>query len=242
MAVYCVDHLRDIYKATSSTGSHKVGDGRWRRRWRPRMLWSLFAMAFGTFMWVLITAPSFRVAAIFLIHLTLCGVYAKLKPRMPYMKAIYVSLCVVFMALAAPEAYSPGLLGGLCWAELMRLVLLVFGVAFTVENLQDLRDVREDTEAGVVTLPSGLGESRAVQLLVASQVLCGLLHWGLVCLPALGSIPVLRPDYFAVHIICALMAGAALKWHKRWPRSVFQVAVEPLYTAPLFFAIAARIV
>lgn len=240
VAVYCIDHLRDIRKATASTGAHKVGDGRWGKTWRPLMLWSLFVVALTTFMWVLLTAPSVRVAATFFIHLVLCGVYAKLKSRMPYLKALYVSLCVLFMAFAAPEAYVPGLLGGLGWAALARLAVLVLGVAFTVENLQDLRDVSEDTEAGVVTLPSGLGEQRAVRLLVATQVLCGLAHWGLVCLSAPRAVAALRPDFIAVHVLCALMAGAALKWHRRWPRSVFQVAVEPLHTAPLLVALAAR--
>ena len=40
-------------------------------------------------------------------------------------------------------------------------LLLIFSVALTVEQLQDIRDVDEDLEAQVVTLASGLGLRRA---------------------------------------------------------------------------------
>merc|ERR1719498_1549414 len=91
-------------------------------------------------------APSGRHLPVFLtftVHLMLCVAYAKLKPRIPYLKALYVSICVAFMAVAAPAAYDPTLLAGFSTAGLMRLLVLILSVSFTIENLQDLRDIKE---------------------------------------------------------------------------------------------------
>lgn len=235
VAVYCLDHLRDIKKKKerSATAGWRAHDGPAGTDWNPVMLSLLFVVALCSFTWTLATAPSPLVAAIFFSHIISGIIYAKLKPYMPYMKAIYVSACVVFMALAAPAAYVPGLLASLGWRELTRLVLLILGVAFTVENLQDVRDIDEDRKANVVTLPSGLGRRWTVRLLVGVHVLCGLAQWSL-------ATTSLRPEFLAVHALCALMASAVLRWRRALPYSFFQVALEPLYVAPLFFCTIRR--
>jgi len=226
VAVYTLDHLRDIQKATSSTGANKSGGSSGLARHRKPLLRVLFASSLAGFCGSVAASRSGYVVATFVGHLALCVFYAKLKRKMPYLKAAYVSLCVVFMGIAAPAAYSPGLLGVLGAAALARLCLLLFCVAFTVEHLQDLRDVDEDREAGVVTLPSGLGPELAGRVLLAGQVMGLLLHLGLGAAARLS----LRPEMVAVHVACCL---CALGFRPGTPRSLFQVALEPLYAAPL---------
>mmetsp|Transcript_95116 Transcript_95116/g.268705 ORF Transcript_95116/g.268705 Transcript_95116/m.268705 type:complete len:425 (+) Transcript_95116:91-1365(+) len=224
LVVYTLDHLRDIRKSTPSTGRHKVGNAL-----RIRALKVLSLAGLMGFVASVAAAPAGRHAVVgltFGVHLVLCVAYGKLKPRMPYLKAAYVSLCVVFMSIAAPAAYEPGLLAGFSVAALMRLLLLIISISFTIENLQDLRDVREDREAGVVTLPSGLGAEWTARLLLTSQVSCVLLQ---VCLAISGLLP-LRPDMLAIHILCSV---CALGFSENTPRCLFQVILEPLYVSPL---------
>lgn len=59
-------------------------------------------------------------------------------------------------------------------------LLLIFSVALTVEQLQDLRDVREDLEAQVVTLPSGLGPRRARRMSGSAREKLGVQKGGAV--------------------------------------------------------------
>ncbi|OLQ12485.1 hypothetical protein AK812_SmicGene3600 [Symbiodinium microadriaticum] len=163
-------------------------------------------------------------------HVGLCAAYAKLKPHMPYCKAFYVSFCVLFMAIAAPCAYAPGLLSSLGRASLCQLLLLIFSVALTVEQLQDIRDVDEDLEAQVVTLPTGLGARRARQLLLTFQVVSLAVH---LLVMRLAHLP-LRPHFLGVHAACSVCAVA---FTQRTPRSLFQVLLEPLYAFPLFITL-----
>jgi len=145
-----------------------------------------------------------------------------------------VSLCVVYMAVAAPAAYAPGLLSAPGAASLARLLLLIFGISFTIENLQDVRDVREDTAAGVVTLPSGLGIKRTARVLLVLQALAATFHCGLTWAAALP----LRPELLLLYACCSL---CTVCFRENTRRSLFQVILEPLYVAPLAVA-AARVV
>lgn len=226
VAVYTLDHLRDLRKALDKKGAKGLSSTSGLKRHRRPILQALFGASLAGFFGSLAAARSGRVVATFVGHVALCACYAKLKPKMPYLKAAYVSLCVVFMALAAPAAYAPGLLGVLGTAALARLCLLVFCVAFTVEHLQDLRDVDEDQEMGVVTLPSGLGAKRAGHILRAVQAGGLLLH---VSIGAGAGLP-WRVDMLAVHVVCCL---CSLAFGPQTPRCLFQVALEPLYAAPL---------
>lgn len=223
IAVYTLDHLRDMRRL----GVNSVGRG------KPILLTALLLTSLAGFGGILLGSRSWRVAATFWGHLALCASYTKLKQRMPYMKAFYVSLCVVFLATAGPAAFFPSLLSGLSWALLGRLALLIFCVAFSVEHLQDLRDVQEDQEAGVVTWPSGLGEARARRWLLAVQGLCLMLHGALTWV---ASLPV-RLDFIGIYAVCGL---CAVSFSKRTPRSLFQVILEPLYAAPLIASVARR--
>lgn len=222
LAVYTLDHVRDGRMHDDDENTRKSGI----IRFRLAMLLVLCVSAMMGFLGCLFAARSARVVLSFLAHLALCVGYVKLKPRMPYMKAAYVSLLVVFLAFAAPTAYAPALLSGVGVSALLRMGAVIFCVAFTVENLQDLRDVVEDRKAGVVTLPSGLGRHQAGQLLLAVQVACALLH---VLSGALGRLP-LRPDMLVVYALCIL--GSRV-FGPKMPRSLFQVALEPLYATPL---------
>jgi len=149
-----------------------------------------------------------------------------MKPRMPYMKALYVSFCVVFMAIAAPAAYEPNLLSSFGWAAFFRMVLTIMSISFTVENLQDLRDIKEDRKSGVVTLPSGFGVAWTTKLLIATQITCCLMHFGL----SAASILPLRPDMLVVHFLSMLCVWG---FGEKTPRYLFQIVLEPLYISPL---------
>lgn len=219
VAVYSLDHLRDAEKA-ARRGEEACSPG------RKRMLKGLFAASLLGFVASVASMRSWRVTAAFAGHVGLCLVYAKLKRRMPYMKAAYVSLCVVFMAAAAPAAYAPGLLPAMGVFCLARLLLLVFGISFTIENLQDVRDIREDRANNVVTLPSGLGAKQTARIVIGLQALLALAQAGLVWA---GSLP-LRPEFFLLHGACGL---CALSFRESTRRSLFQLVLEPLYVAPL---------
>merc|ERR550532_1417457 len=130
------------------------------------------------------------------------------------------------MAVAAPAAYAPGILSSLGAPALCRLLVLVFCIAFTVENLQDLRDVGEDREAGVVTLPSALGPRAAALALLSAQLAGLLAHLGLSWAARLP----LRPEMLLVYLSCGLSAAC---FREGTMRSLFQVALEPLYVVPL---------
>lgn len=232
VAVYSLDHLRDIQKLgrdTKSRGEQR-GDASLSAvaatGFRRSLLRVLFAVALASFCGSLASARSWRVTATFMGHLALCIGYAGLKKKMPFFKAVYVSLCVVFMAIMGPAAYAPGLLKYMGASALWRLCGLIFCVAFTVEHLQDLRDVDEDREIGVVTLPSGLGVERAGALLVAVQTACVLLH---LLVGILAGLPP-RLDMLAVYALCCLCARS---FGTSTPRSLFQIALEPLYVTPL---------
>lgn len=231
IAVYTLDHLRDIEKAGRHQGANKRCAKRGLSRFRRRALRVLFAVSVATFSVSLASSRSARVLATFVGHLMLCVGYAKMKPNMPYMKAAYVSCCVVFLAVAAPWAYVPGVFEALRPAALLRLCMLIFCVAFTVEHLQDLRDVSEDQEAGVVTLPSGLGVERGTQLLLAVQLAAVLVH---LVLSNVAGLP-LRLDMLAVYAACA---ASGRFFVSQTPRSLFQVALEPLYVMPLAALVA----
>ncbi|CAE7255767.1 unnamed protein product [Symbiodinium natans] len=110
------------------------------------------------------------------------------------------------------------------------LLLLIFSVALTVEQLQDIRDVDEDLEAQVVTLPTGLGARRARRLLVTFQVVGMAAH---LLVMWLARLP-LRPHFLGVHAACSL---CALAFTQRTPRTLFQVVLEPLYALPLFMTL-----
>eukprot|EP00913_Durusdinium_trenchii_P011399 g10707.t1 len=268
VAVYTLDHLHDISKATKSTGAlRRIGFcdilpfpfGNWlsgetagehkmssagRFPHRVLLLRVLLAVSILALAGSLIAARSWMVSLTFLGHVLLCAAYAKLKPRMPYCKAFYVSTCVVFMAVAAPSAYAPALLGSLSGASLGQMtlgaengrrngsnsgempLLLIFSVALTVEQLQDLRDVDEDLEAQVVTLASGFGPRRARQLLLVFQAAALFLHLWLM---QWARLP-LRPHFLAVHVACSL---CSMGFSRQTPRSLFQVLLEPLYALPL---------
>jgi hypothetical protein len=225
LVVYTVDHLRDIRMTpVSSDFMRKAGTD---VRLRTLKALSIFGI-FGFFASVAAAPPS-RHHVVFLtfgVHLLLCVAYARLKPRMPYLKAAYVSLCVVFMAVAAPAAYDPSLLAGFSSVALLRLLLLIMSVSFTIENLQDLRDIKEDREAGVVTLPSGLGVEWTARLLTASQIGCIIFQF---CVASIAAVP-LRIDMLAIHILCIL---CALGFNESTPPCLFQVVLEPLYMSPV---------
>lgn len=225
VAVYTLDHLRDLSKSKAR------GDGAGVPRYRTRLLRALFTASLVGFVASVAAMRSWRVLAILSGHLALCFTYAKLKRRMPYMKAVYVSLCVVYMAAAAPAAYSPGLLAAPGAAALARLLLLIFGISFTIENLQDMRDIREDRAVGIVTLPSGLGVERTARVLLALQALAVVVHCGLAWAAALP----LRLDLLLLYACCGL---CTLYFQEHTPRSLFQVLLEPLYVAPLAVAAA----
>ncbi|CAL1129811.1 unnamed protein product [Cladocopium goreaui] len=226
IAVYTLDHLRDISKATKSTGEHKMifRQGCFHRR--LFLLRALLAVSILALASSLLAARSWIVSLTFIGHVLLCAAYAKLKPRMPYCKAFYVSICVVFMAVAAPCAYAPTLLSSLGGATFWQLLLLIFSVALTVEQLQDIRDVDEDLEAQVVTLASGLGQRRARQLLLLFQAASLSLH---ILIMQRAHLP-LRPHFLAVHVACGL---CSMGFTSETPRSLFQVLLEPLYALPL---------
>merc|ERR1711870_27260 len=137
----------------------------------------------------------------------------------------YVSFCVVFMAVAAPAAYNPDLLTGFSASALLRMIMVILSISFTIENLQDLRDIREDKEAGVVTLPSGLGAECTSKILLLSQVSCILSQFGMAAL----SILPLRLDMLLLHVLCMV---CAISFNETTPRYLFQVILEPLYVSP----------
>lgn len=224
IAVYTLDHLRDIRRASGESSA--VGHRRGLAARRPILLQVLLVAALAGFISTLLAYHSWRLACTFGGHLLLCAAYAKLKRKMPYMKALYVSLCVVYMAFAAPAAFVPGLLTFLTGAQFARLLLLIFCVAFTIEHLQDVRDVEEDRQAGVVTVPSGLGTKRARWVLLGVQAACfsaqSVISWA-------AGLP-LRPGFVAMYVVCCL---CAVTFSERTPRSFFQVLLEPLYGAPL---------
>mmetsp|Transcript_57360 Transcript_57360/g.134279 ORF Transcript_57360/g.134279 Transcript_57360/m.134279 type:complete len:391 (-) Transcript_57360:165-1337(-) len=228
IAVYTLDHLRDVSKGTS-VGAHKLSP-RSGLAVHRRRLQALFVASVLGLVCSLLAAKSWLVSLTFVGHVGLCAAYAKLKPRMPYCKAFYVSLCVVFMAVAAPCAYAPALLSSLGPASLSQLLLLIFSVALTVEQLQDIRDVDEDLEAQVVTLPIGLGLQKARRLLLAFQAATFAAH---VIVMRLAQLP-LRPNFLGVHAACGL---CALAFTANTPRTLFQVLLEPLYALPLLMTL-----
>jgi 4-hydroxybenzoate polyprenyltransferase len=226
LVVYTVDHLRDTRKA-AATGFVDHRKAKLAARLPVLKALSIFGM-FG-FMASVAAAPPDRQPTVFLtygIHLLLCISYARLKPRIPYLKAAYVSLCVVFMAVAAPAAYDPSLLMGFSPVALLRLVLLILSVSFTIENLQDLRDIKEDREAGVVTLPTGLGEEWTARVLTALQMGCIIFQFALAYLAALP----LRVDMLLIHVLCIL---CAVGFRENTRPYLFQVVLEPLYMSPI---------
>jgi len=225
LAVYTLDHKRDLQRLAPA----QVNSRRGLARHRGTTLTVLMFLGLFSFIGSVIAAGSWRVTATFGAHLLLCFSYAKLKPRLPYMKAAYVSICVMFMAIAAPAAYTPGLLSSLGIAAFLKIMSLIFCVSFTIENLQDLRDIDEDKKTGVVTIPSGLGAAMAVRVLLGVQGLCAVLHCGL---SYLGALP-LRPELLSVHVLCALSTLCVLWLGARAPLSFFKVVLEPLYAAPL---------
>lgn len=231
IAVYSADHLRDMSKAAASMDGGKLGSSSALPRRRAAMLRALLAASLAGFTLNVAAMRSWRVVAVFCVHVALCITYAKLKPRMPYLKAVFVSLCVVYMAVAAPAAYAPAVLQALGPAALSRLLLLVFCISFTIENLQDVRDIREDRKAGVVTIPSGLGSSRSAHVLLAVQAAGLAFHCGLTWTAALP----LRLDLILVHVCCSLCTAC---FREETPRSLFQLVLEPLYVAPLAAAAA----
>lgn len=228
VAVYSLDHLRDASKGATKIGVHKSPrSGMDLHRYRLRFLLAVSTLGLAA---SLVAGKSWLVSCTFLGHVGLCAAYAKLKPHMPYCKAFYVSFCVLFMAIAAPCAYAPGLLSSLGRASLCQLLLLIFSVALTVEQLQDIRDVDEDLEAQVVTLPTGLGARRARQLLLTFQAVSLAVH---LLVMRLAHLP-LRPHFLGVHAACSVCAVA---FTQRTPRSLFQVLLEPLYAFPLFITL-----
>jgi len=217
LVVYTLDHLRDLRRSQEASP------------WRMRLLKTCCFLGLAGFAAMVVAAPPGRhciVSLTYCLHLALCVVYAKLKPRMPYLKAAYVSLCVVFMAVAAPAAYDPALLSSFAPAALMRLVLVIMSVSFTVENLQDLRDIKEDREAGVVTIPSGLGVDWTKNFLLFSQFACVALQC---CLQMANVLP-LRADLLLIHALCGI---CAMSFKENSPPYMFQVILEPLYVSPL---------
>jgi len=238
VAVYTFDHWRDLKKeelrsrkvlALGNEYGIRRTPANGRRR-RMLMLRTLFLVSTAMFFGSLVNAGSWSVRATFMGHVALCFLYAKLKPKMPYLKAAYVSLCVVFMAAAAPSAYAPGLLTALGGVEVFRLCLLIFVLAFTVEHLQDFRDVREDREVGVITIPSGLGPERARRLLLLVQFMGAVLH------TAVGSVwnlP-LRLGMLMSYVSAGIVAAS---FGPRTPRCLFQVVLEPLYIVPLLLTV-----
>jgi len=224
VAVYTLDHLYDLRKARDSKEATKL---------RVGILGTLLVASLVGFFASIIACPSSRIVGTFSVHLLLCVAYAKLKPRMPYMKAVYVSLCVVFMAFAAPAAYMPGLLSSAGLGALTRMLILIFGVSFTVENLQDIRDVAEDRLRKVVTLPSGMGVPRTRSLLLALQATSVVLH---LVITRAAQLP-LRLDLLGIYGVCGLITMA---FDERTPRWRFQVVLEPLYVAPLLMSLIIR--
>lgn len=217
LVVYTLDHLRDLRRSQEASPC------------RMRLLKTCCVLGLAGFAAMVVAAPPgrhFIVSLTYCLHLALCVIYAKLKPRMPYLKAAYVSLCVVFMAVAAPAAYDPALLSSFAPAELIRLVLVIMSVSFTVENLQDLRDIKEDREAGVVTIPSGLGVDWTKNFLLFSQFVCVALQC---CLQMANVLP-LRADMLLIHALCGI---CAMSFKENTPPYMFQVILEPLYVSPL---------
>eukprot|EP00440_Ansanella_granifera_P031785 gb/GFBE01034495.1/.p1 GENE.gb/GFBE01034495.1/~~gb/GFBE01034495.1/.p1 ORF type:complete len:413 (+),score=64.75 gb/GFBE01034495.1/:1-1239(+) len=219
LVVYALDHLRDLKKSSSQEDSSG----------RVQLLKAMCLLGFVGFFASLAAAPVGRHLAVgltFGIHLVLCVIYAKVKPRMPYLKAAYVSLCVVFMAVAAPAAYDPSLLASFSSSALLRLVLVILSVSFTIENLQDLRDIKEDREAGVVTIPSGLGVDWTAKFLLLSQFVCVALQ----CCLSMANLLPLRADMLLIHALCGI---CAMSFKENTPPYLFQVILEPLYMSPL---------
>lgn len=219
LLVYTLDHLRDMRSA--SQGIRYKASG-------MNALKTLSLVGLAGFFACVGAAPAGRhltVLLTFSTHLLLCVGYAKMKPRMPYMKAAYVAFCVVFMAVAAPAAYDPSLLTGFSGTALLRMIMVIVSISFTIENLQDLRDIREDKEAGVVTLPSGLGAEWTARILMLSQIACLVFQFGMA---AMQTLP-LRLDMLLVHVVCML---CAMSFSETTPKYLFQVILEPLYVSP----------
>ncbi|CAE8646615.1 unnamed protein product [Polarella glacialis] len=262
VSVYTLDHLRDIRKATASTGSNKrpLNQGGLARH-RRTFLRVLLGAGLAGFVGSLLAARSWRVTLTFGGHILLCFAYAKLKKSMPYLKApvlcsaraatrsacglhqpvdedesfgwfpdthaqactqlsmetqqkhmhatqlainpeqntdtlggkaFYVSLCVLFMAVAAPSAYAPSLSTAKFGSSYLKVAagrseflfgfeecfcsfeLLLCWAMCSICNACIERHIETaihgdvpnrchvaQLQAGVVTLPSGLGPSNA---------------------------------------------------------------------------------
>ncbi|EKX48036.1 hypothetical protein GUITHDRAFT_106120 [Guillardia theta CCMP2712] len=89
--------------------------------------------------------------------------------ELPCSKAFFVAFSTSFMALFAPLAYanSRRLPAGPAWRESAQALTLVFLISFSVENLQDVRDLDSDRAAGTVTLALKLGVRRTKCLLTS---------------------------------------------------------------------------
>jgi 4-hydroxybenzoate polyprenyltransferase len=180
--------------------------------------------------WSLLSIGSWRVVAIFAGHLLAGVFYAKIKRRLSCFKAIFVTLCVVFMAAALPVACSAWTpvaeMGSVTAAGFARSLLLISCVSFTVEQLQDVRDISEDKKVGVETLASRCGAKEAIRWLRRYQLLCLVLHC---CTPYFTGLQ-LRADQIVVYGACIVFG---LSFHERTPPYLFQLALEPLYAVPL---------
>lgn len=106
----------------------------------------------------------------------------------PYFKSIFVSLCVTFMVVACPfvldrgattEQFVPGKLWkmGVQRQPLLfgQLCFTIFTMQITMENLQDMRDVKEDRRSGTKTLPVGMGLRQTKLLLLSCYVMVGII-------------------------------------------------------------------
>jgi len=223
-AIYSVDHLRDLRKVSAP-------------KWWSTMLRSVLIIALLGLGLSLAAIGSWRVVAVLAGHLSLCVCYAKVKRRLSFFKAPFVNLCVVFMAGALPVAcmMSEFALGRAPFtvAGMVQSLLPILCVSFTVEQLQDVRDIKEDARVGYTTLPSKFGSERAITSLLVFQMFCLALHCWITHAAALGW----RADLALVYASCMLIGRC---FNEHTPRWLFQVVLEPLYVVPLVASLMLR--
>uniref|UniRef100_A0A7S4PMC4 Uncharacterized protein n=2 Tax=Guillardia theta TaxID=55529 RepID=A0A7S4PMC4_GUITH len=172
LAVYSIDRYRDNLQCKDLRAQQLVERSK-----------RLFVVGSCCFTLLFLTAP-LGTKLVFLVHLSLGLLYAMRLPvlissrserttwrikELPCSKAFFVAFSTSFMALFAPLAYanSRRLPAGPAWRESAQALTLVFLISFSVENLQDVRDLDSDRAAGTVTLALKLGVRRTKCLLTS---------------------------------------------------------------------------
>ncbi len=207
-AVYNFDRIADDTQSEGQSTPERSATVQRTRWWMRLVIPALLLAAVGlaglhglrTLVWTL-TFPALGFAYV----LPLLPGKLRRPKDLPYFKGFYVAACWVLfvpigLAFAGADLSAPG----------ASLAAFVFLRAFASTYLGDLRDLHEDTDAGIATLARALGETGSHRLLDALHITSALI--------VLASISVgVLPATSAILLAPAAFGFGLYRYYRRHP-------------------------